>query len=567
MVQTDVFGYGELNGTCRRVTGRVLASGLALMLAVGGCSDESKPAEAATDGGTSETVASSTGEESNTEGGGGTTPGGQTSTSDTDETSGSGGTPGGGTPGGGDTSDTEETSDGTPPNGTSTEDGVTSTGPLPTSGEDTGSVDIPDDNEVRAFPGATGFGAMASGGRGGQVIKVTTLADSGPGSFREAISTAGPRIIVFAVSGVIESDDVFEIYSGDVTIAGQTAPGGGITIKGRLFGSYDENVGNIIIRHVRVRPEYDGSEGNQFDAVQFSLNHTIVFDHVSVGFGVDETIDLYNAHNITVQWSTIEDPLTEGHEEGEHNYGLINGPYGQYIAVHHNLFSHVKNRSPAIANGPADILNNVIYDVGVGFVHHNPAAGQFRLVGNFFKDGPSADLVPFYFDDYALDGLEYYVADNWVEGEGTECEPGELDNPWQQCGNYQDHDESYRSDTDFDFSEVDGYRATSVTSGQQAYQDIWDKVGAFPRDIVTRRSIEDLQNGTGEWGMPQPSDLMEGLTPTQPPADEDNDGMADSWEVSHGLDPEDGDDHNTEMDSGYTAIEEYINELAERLIQ
>lgn len=408
---------------------------------------------------------------------------------------------------------------------------------------------------------------MASGGRGGQVIKVTTLADSGPGSFREAITTAGPRIIVFAVSGVIESDEVFEIYTGDVTIAGQTAPGGGITIKGRLFGGYDDSVGNMIVRHVRVRPEYDGGEGSQFDAVQFSRNHTLVFDHVSVGFGIDETIDLYSAHNITVQWSTIEDPGTEGHEEGEHNYGMINGPEGQYIAVHHNLFAHAKNRNPAIANGPADILNNVMYDVGVGFVHHNPAGGQFRLIGNFFKDGPSADLVPFYFDDYALDGLGYYVADNWVEGDETECSAGELDNPWQQCENYQDHDESYRSDTDFDFSEEDGYRATPVTGAQQAYQDILDKVGAFPRDVVTRRSIEDLQNGTGSWGLPLPSDLMEGLTPTQPPADEDNDGMADSWEMSHGLNPEDGDDHTTVMESGYTAIEEYINELAERLIQ
>lgn len=580
---------------------------------------------------TSETVANSTGHVSNTEGGGqtppsgqapdtddtsgpvgiggtpsggipggetsgGGTPGSETSSSGTPgggtpgetsgggtpgETSGSGtpgggtlgggtpssGTPSGGTPSGGDTSESGDTSGGKPPNESSTGDATPATGPLPTSSEDTSPVDIPDDNEVRAFPGVTGFGAMASGGRGGQVIKVTTLADSGPGSFREAITASGPRIIVFAVSGVIESDEVFEIYSGDVTIAGQTAPGGGITIKGRLFASYDENVGNIIVRHVRVRPEYDGSEGSQFDAVQFSLNHTIVFDHVSVGFGVDETIDLYNARNITVQWSTIEDPGTEGHEEGEHNYGMINGPYGQYIAVHHNLFAHAKNRNPAIANGPADVINNVMYDVGVGFVHHNPAAGQFRLIGNFFKDGPSADLIPFYFDDESLAGLEYYIADNWVEGGGTECDAGELDNPWQQCENYQDHDESYRSDTDFDFTSEDGYRATPVTSGQQAYQDILDKVGAFPRDIVTRQAIDDLQNGTGSWGMPLPSDLMAGLTPTLPPADEDNDGMADSWETSHGLDPEDGDDHITIMDSGYTAIEEYINELAERLIQ
>lgn len=552
-------------------TTRVLSSAFVLSLSVG-CSGEAKPDEVATDGSASgETSLDSSAQ--GTLGNGATNPGGSTKPSNTTK-------PGGTTDPGSDGTSPDtgeepgrteegETTDVTPTSGSPTDgpDDTSNNGGPSTGGEDTGPVEVPNDGELRAFPGATGFAAMASGGRGGQVIKVTTLADSGPGSFREAISTPGPRIIVFAVSGVIESDSVFEIYSGDVTIAGQTAPGGGITIKGRLWASYDESVGNIVMRHVRVRPQFDGSEGSQFDALQFSVNHHVIFDHVSVGFGVDETMDFYGAHNVTVQWSTIEDPRTEGHEEGEHNYGLINGPYGQHIAVHHNLFAHAKNRNPAIANGPADILNNVMYDVGVGFVHHNPATGQFRLIGNYFKDGPSADLVPFYFDDYTSDDLSYYVNDNWVQGEGSECDAGELDNPWQSCYNDLGHDESFRSTSDFDFSNVEGYRAPQVTGAQQAYEEILAKVGAFPRDVVTLRAIRDLQDGTGEWGMPMPDDLMEGLVPTQPPADADNDGMADSWETSHGLDPVDGEDHTTIMESGYTAIEEYINELAERLIQ
>jgi pectate lyase len=436
-------------------------------------------------------------------------------------------------------------------------------------GEETsdGPVVIPSDGEVRAFPGATGFGAMATGGRGGRVIKVTNLNASGPGSLQEALSARGARIIVFAVSGVIEPRDYFEIGSGDVTIAGQTAPGGGITLKGRLYASYDNRVGNFIIRHIRVRPKYDGSEGSQFDSIQFSRNHTIIMDHVSVGFGIDETVDLYSAKNITVQWSTIESPTPEpSHEGGDHHYGLINGPDGQYISVHHNLFAHSNNRNPAIANGPADVLNNVMYDVRIGFVHHNPASGQFRLVGNYFKDGPNATLIPFYFDDGASNDLKYYVADNWVQGR-SECSEGKLDNPWQQCNNSQDHGASYRSTTDFDFTKVDGYRATTVTSPQQAYTDILAKVGAFPRDVVTRTTISNLEAGTGVWGAPLPSNLMEGLTPATPPTDADDDGMADDWERAHGLNPEDGTDHTTVMESGYTAIEEYINELAERLIQ
>lgn len=447
-----------------------------------------------------------------------------------------------------------ETTDGNPSSGTGSD---TSDGPIV----------IPSDGEVRAFPGATGFGAMATGGRGGRVIKVTNLNASGPGSLQEALSARGARIIVFAVSGVIEPNDYFEIGSGDVTIAGQTAPGGGITLKGRLFASYDDRVGNFIIRHIRVRPEYDGSDGSQFDSIQFSRNHTIILDHVSVGFGIDETVDLYSAKNITVQWSTIESPTPErSHEGGDHHYGLINGPDGRYIAVHHNLFAHSNNRNPAIANGPADVLNNVIYDVRIGFVHHNPASGQFRIIGNYFKDGPNATLIPFYFDDGASNDLKYYVADNWVEGR-SECSEGQLDNPWRQCNNSQDHGESYRSTTDFDFSNVDGYRAIPVTSPQQAYTDILAKVGAFPRDVVTRTTISNLEAGTGVWGAPLPSNLMEGLTPTTPPTDADDDGMADEWEQARGLDPTDGSDHTTVMESGYTAIEEYINELAERLIQ
>ncbi|MCP4448705.1 MAG: pectate lyase precursor, partial [Myxococcales bacterium] len=151
---------------------------------------------------------------------------------------------------------------------------------------------------MRAFPGAQGFGALATGGRGGRVVKVTTLNASGPGSFGAAIDLDEPRIIVFEVSGAIEAD--FEIPYGDVTIAGQTAPGGGITIQGRLFGAYPE---------------------------------------------------------------------------GEHNYGLINGPDGQRVSLHHNLFAHHKNRSPAIANGPAEIRNNIMFNVRHGFIHHNPASG------------------------------------------------------------------------------------------------------------------------------------------------------------------------------------------------
>ncbi len=419
-----------------------------------------------------------------------------------------------------------------------------------------------------AFPGAQGFGAVATGGRGGQVIKVTTLNATGPGSLQAALHTTGPRIIVFTVSGVIEGDITIE--NGDVTIAGQTAPGGGITIGGRLFGRYDYGVGNIIIRHVRVRPTYDGGNGDQFDGIQLSRNSQVILDHVSVSWGVDETVDMYEAQEITVQYSTIAEGGTVGHSEGMHNYGLINGPDGRYSSIHHNLFVHQRNRNPAIANGPSEVFNNVVYNVRHGFVHHNPASGPFNIVGNVYLAGDDDDLFPLFFDDennFGAPDLSYYLADNYIEDPGVFT--GTVDNPWttpfdHPSFEYLNAPEALRSDTLHDFANATtGYVAPTIAPSQQAMTDVLNCAGAFPRDVVTRRVLDDVQMRTGSWGVVAPSDLMDGLTPTSAPADGDDDGMPDDWETDNGLDPNNGADHGTVMANGYTAIETYINELAD----
>ncbi len=416
-----------------------------------------------------------------------------------------------------------------------------------------------------AFPGAEGFGAVATGGRGGQVIKVTTLNATGPGSLQAALDQPGPRIIVFDVSGVIHGD--ITVTHGDVTIAGQTAPGAGITIEGRLYGEYDDGVSNAIIRFLRVRPIYDGSAGEQFDGMQFSLNSKLIFDHVSVSWGVDETFDLYEADDVTVQWSTIEESGTVGHPEGQHNYGLINGPDGHRIAVHHNLFIHHRNRNPAIANGPAEVRNNVAYNVRNGFVHHNPASGKFNIVGNSYIEGPSAEIFPFYFDDAAGPGLSYYLADNAIDDPGDYV--GVVDNPWQEPllhSSFADigRDESYRSPVEHDFTQtVPGYVPVTTQPSDVARDLVLEKAGAFPRDVVTRRVVDELGARGGSWGAHVPDDLMEGLTPGSPPPDADGDGMPDAWETAHGLDPADDGDATTVTASGYTAIEDYINGVAD----
>ncbi|HOU93678.1 MAG TPA: hypothetical protein PLU22_21655, partial [Polyangiaceae bacterium] len=352
---------------------------------------------------------------------------------------------------------------------------------------------------------------------------------------------------------------------------GVAEPGGGITIGGRLYGAYDESVGNLIIRHVRVRPTYDGSDGEQFDGIQLSLNHDFILDHVSVSFAVDETVDLYEARDATVQWSVIESSATEGHPEGEQNYGLINGPDGVRLSVHHNLFAHHCSRCPAIANGPAEVRNNVAYNTRTAFVHNNPASGPFNLVGNHFRTGSSDTLVPFYFDDEndpPAGDLGYFLSGNVLDGTNSDCPPGSVDDPWTQCDYDPYRDTSFVVDEEFDFSGASAsWRPVVTTTADEALEAVLAGAGAFPRDEVTLRSVQETQDGTGDWGARIPADLFAGLTAGTTPPDADDDGMADEWERAHGLDPADGDDHATVMASGYTAIEEYVNGLADALLQ
>jgi pectate lyase len=426
------------------------------------------------------------------------------------------------------------------------------------------------------FPGAQGFGAAATGGRGGQVLKVTTLTASGTGSLQWALDQAGPRIIVFAVSGVINGD--VHIPHGDVTIAGQTAPGAGITIHGHLYTTFGTTFGNIVIRHLRVRAPASNADWppEQHDAVQFSTNHTIILDHVDISHGIDENFDLYGgARDVTVQWSAITFPVYGGgHPDGDaHNYGILNGPGGGRISIHHNLFVHNKARTPALADGPADVRNNVIYNGREGFVHHNPANGDFNIIGNYYKDGPSANLAPLWFDPENDPPIptRYWVWDNWVDHPGTFT--GRVDNPYTTAG-FGDaytfaccgiQSTQFNAWGELNFSSYTGYVAIPTQSAAAAYTAVLERAGAWPRDVVNRWAVDEARNRTGSWGDRRPASWLEGLTPGTAPADSDNDGMPNAWETARGLNPSNGADHATVRPSGYTAIEEYINELADSL--
>lgn len=448
--------------------------------------------------------------------------------------------------------------------------------------------------EVVAFPGAQGFGARATGGRGGTVIKVTNLNSSGEGSLNWAVLQPGPRIVVFDVSGVIQGD--VTIPHGDITIAGQTAPCAGITLNGSLHTPYGDDTSNIIIRHLRISPPNPTGSCSTHDSIQFSTANTIILDHIDASHAGDEIIDFWGgAHDITVQWSSIVYPISGGEGACDHPKGLINhracidhggcsssDPLGGRISVHHNLFAHCQNRTPALSTGPADVINNVVYNGREGFVHHNivgahstdpTAVGEFNIIGNSYIEGPSASLAPLWFDPENSDSpipTRYYVFDNWVEDSGFN---GRFDNPFTTSGFGSEYSfyccgiESgqFDSDSAFDFATDAHYVAITVHERAAAYDMVLEQAGAWPRDIITGTAVDDVETRSGEQTNFVPDDFLEGLKPCSPPTDSDGDGMPDDWESNNGLDP-DVADNNDIMPSGYTAIEEFINYMADHIV-
>ena len=444
--------------------------------------------------------------------------------------------------------------------------------------------------QVLAFPGVEGFGAQVSGGRGGQVIKVTTLDATGPGSLDEALRTPGPRIVVFEVSGLINAD--LDITEPDLTIAGQTAPGAGITIVGRLMAPFAESdgssrVNNIIIRHLRVRHICrPGMADNQCDTMRLSSQSRFVLDHVSLSWGVDETLDLWGgSHEWTIQDSTFEHPCRDSNDSPNHAYGILNrrGGRGSLLRV---AMLNCRDRNPAFADGPFDIINMLVYNHQTGLTHHNPATGAFNVIGNIYRWGPGGGIgKPFWVGGSETGPTEplFWFQDNVLDD--TEVDPfGAFDDPWLANHELLGEDgmgglaTTHRAAARHDYSGYPEWVAPTVLPSAVVFDNVLTRAGAFPRDVVTRDAVREARDRTGSIGCPvrqqldgqgnapDPHPLMAGLSPSTPPLDSDDDGMPDAWETAQGLNPADGGDHGTMMPSGYSAIETYINELADQLV-
>ena len=445
---------------------------------------------------------------------------------------------------------------------------------LPTGSSDSvGSVHISPklpDGQQRAFPTAEGFGAAARGGRGGEVIFVTSTNENGPGSLRACIDAAGPRTCVFRVSGTISLEQASLVVRNPfLTIAGETAPGGGIAIRNgprQIRPSLEIITHDVIVRHVRIRSGPHAVESCCSGGLGLYGKdaRNIMIDHVSASWGSDETIDSEDATDVTFQWCFVTEPLLDGGPGKRNRARNMLLTKGGNFSIHHNLFAFGKFRSPqlqmAVPSAVADVVNNVLYspvwDYVISF-SDRLAPVQANVVGNYKIEGKVEkdmdDRLVHLFEE-GDKGFSIFLADNI--------------------------DETYRPDADVAEDEAleervrrfvvsDRVDAPSVrtTSALAAYEGVLVYAGATRpmRDSVDLRMVDAVRTRSGKLLKSDPETVggWPSLASIAPPADRDSDGMADEWERSVGLDPNDPTDGAMDLDGdGWTNFEEYLHELA-----
>lgn len=443
-----------------------------------------------------------------------------------------------------------------------------------------------------AFPGAEGYGMYTTGGRGGKVYHVTNLSDDGKeGSLRYAINQKGARTIVFDVSGIIELNSQLAISNGDVTIAGQTAPGDGICLK-----DYNMYVGadNVIIRFMRFRlgtdkPDGYNDDGTPYqdrDAIWGRNQSNIILDHCSMSWCTDECASFYNNKNFTMQWCIIAESLRGSlHPKGYHGYGGIWG--GQGATFHHNMVANNDSRNPRLCgsrytNEPdlekVDLRNNVFYNWGSTNSGYAGEGGNYNFVNNYYKSGPATKSSIKYriFEVYADDGSNaqpagtyghFYVNGNYMNEKGANWDWDGMD---INTGNLSTlTKDMVKSTSEFD------HTAVTTHTAENAFTKVCALAGAsLSRDAVDKRLANEAITGTNTYVgsvlgglgiIDKPSDVGGWPTynSTTAPTDSDGDGMPDSWETAKGLKPNDASDGAaTASDgSGYTNLELYMNSL------
>ena len=482
--------------------------------------------------------------------------------------------------------------------------------------------------QAPAFPGAEGHGRYATGGRGGTVVHVTNLNDSGTGSFRSAVSSKN-RIVVFDVAGVIALQSDITIKD-NVTILGQTAPYPGITLR-----YYTVQPGaNNIIRFIRIRRGQEKNINDGADATWQRRKTNIILDHCSFSWSIDEVASFYDNNNFTMQWCTIGESLVDaGHGKGAHGYGGIWG--GKLASFHHNMILHVANRSPrfngarynwtgytdntlysqynwknAVQAENVDFRNCVIYNANG--CYGGPGGGQINMVGNYYKSGPAATIDRLTTVSIGNSGnasgyeiywgmtSRYYLENNLIDGNeaGWSKMRYDADVP-QQNGTYYTNDPNHYYGSNLTYTKVNGKDCLPIQldnaapTGEitthlaaTAFEKVLSYGGAsLYRDEVDERYMTEARNKTATYmgsatrkkGLIDVVADCNGYTETNFPTgkreagfDTDNDGIPNDWEEANGLNPNSAADGKTKtLDSKgyYTNLEVYANSLVEDIMK
>lgn len=393
-----------------------------------------------------------------------------------------------------------------------------------------------------AFPGAEGFGAYATGGRGGNVVHVTNLNDSGAGSLAEAVSKPG-RIVVFDVGGVIDITKSNLTIASNITIAGQTAPGEGITLYGgRIIAS---GKSNIIIRYVRMR----GSIAMNRSKATLTLDNCdkVILDHCSISWGRWDNVHIKDATNITWQNCIISEGIDP------QRFGAITDGTTNWT-VAHCLWANNKSRNPKMKCG-IQYYNNVVYNYANGIVGGHSSANHYQdVIANYFITGPNSGSSNKYFDQWTeTDHL--YSKDNYTDANNDGVLNGSLIT-------------DYNGATSMELPNFNATHPINLMSAEEAYYDIVENAGASRvRDAHDKRIIEQLTSlGVKGAFIDDENDVggIGTLASGSALKDSDGDGMPDEWENANGTDKTKNDANEDTNGDGYTNIETYINSLAQK---
>ena len=449
-----------------------------------------------------------------------------------------------------------------------------------------------------AFPGAEGYGRYVTGGRGGKVYHVKNLNDDGQGSLRWACQQAGARTIVFDVSGTIHLKSQLKLTNGNVTIAGQTAPGDGICVAD---GDFVISAPNAIIRYMRFRP--GDTLGGEPDGLGGFDGKNIIVDHCSISWSVDECCSVYGNEHMTVQWCIIAQSLRMStHAKEVHGYGGNWG--GKGATYHHNLLAHHDSRVPRLGNRPmyagrdtTDFRNNVYYNWG-GNGCYGGEGMKANIVNCYYKPGPGTDVRA-----AGNSAIKYRIAgigittdpsnamyNIWgkfyVDGNVNPDNNGVTKNNWSR-GVWQQITQNKPNDDAQDtirLMEPLPFMHVTTHTAEQAYEQVLRYAGAsLHRDAVDELIVSDTEGRKATYKGSKAKDDIPGIIDTpydirpanapdnwspwptlasQPaPSDIDGDGMPDEWATANGLNPSDPNDGNLVDDEGYTRLERYLNSL------